>query len=59
VWVFRDVSRRIFLGQLASHEVTFWQSRTIGNACVIAQDAGTSGAPRRADQRQNAGCAGA
>jgi hypothetical protein len=37
VWVFRDVSRRIFLGQLASHEVTFWQSRAIGNACVIAR----------------------
>lgn len=35
--VYHDVARRIFLRQLGNHEVTFWQSSTIGDAYVVAR----------------------
>jgi hypothetical protein len=35
--VYHDVARRIFLRQLGSHEVTYWQSSAIGDAYVIAR----------------------
>jgi hypothetical protein len=35
--VYHDVARGIFLRQLGNHEVTFWQSSTIGDAYVIAR----------------------
>ncbi len=35
--VFHDLGRRIFLRQIGNHDVTFWQSSTIGDAYVIAR----------------------
>jgi len=32
---FHDVARRIFLRELGSHDISFWQSATIGDAYII------------------------
>lgn len=34
---FHDTARRIFLRQLGSHDVSFWQASAIGDAYVVAR----------------------